>query len=317
MKQICVGAFGDVSQLHVREVADPVPARGEVTVAIHACGLNYSDLLQREGLYLGGPQPPFVPGIEATGIVIDRGPDVELAIGTRVMVVGRHGLHAERAAVPAASCLPLPYALTDTAGAAFPVSYLTAYHALITVAHARNGEVAVIHAAAGSLGTAAVQIAKLLGLHVIATASTEAKRARVRELGADEVVDYDGFVDAARVRGGAAIVLESIGGEVMRRSLHALAPLGRLVTVGLAGKDAPPIDVLKLIFKSQAILGLHLEAILARPDLVAAAIAWLLERVSTGAIAIQVGHMLPLAEIRAAHELLASRRSYGKIVLVP
>ena len=318
MKQVCVEGFGDASRVHLREVAEPEPAAGEVVLALRACGLNYSDLVQREGLYPGGPRPPYVPGAEASGIVIGRSPDVTtLELGARVMVVGRHGLQAERVAVPATRCFAPPEAMSDAEAAGFPVSFLTAYHALTTVAHARPGEVVVIHAAAGGLGTAAVQIAKLLGLHVIATTSTDAKRARVRALGADQVVDYDGFEAAARAHGGAAIVIESIGGDVQRQSLQILAPLGRLVMVGVTGKQARPIDPIKLIFKSHAILGLHLEAILGQAELVGPAIAWLLAHVRTGALVIQIGHTLPLAEVRVAHELLASRQSYGKIVLVP
>lgn len=318
MRQVYVDGFGDASHVRVREAAEPVPAAGEVVLAMRACGLNYSDLVQREGLYAGGPRPPYVPGAEGSAIVIERSPEVtELELGARVLVIGRSGLQAERVAVPAASCFVLPETISDVEAAAFGVSYLTAYHALTTVAHARPGEVAIVHAAAGGLGCAAVQIAKLLGLHVIATASTEEKRARVRALGADQVVDYDAFEAVARAHGGAAIVLESIGGEVLRRSLHVLKPLGRLVMVGVSGKQARPIDPIKLIFKSQAILGLHLEAILDQAELVGPVLRTLLEHVRAGALAIQVGHTFPLAEVRIAHELLASRQSSGKIVLLP
>lgn len=330
MKQVWIEGFGDVSHVHVREVAEPVAGEGEVVVAIAACSVNYADLMQRDGLYVGGPRPPFPPGAEAAGTVIACGPGVTaaasiaeaprvtpLAVGTRVMVTARGGLQAERAAVRAASCVPIPAPLGFSEAAAFPVSFLTAYHALTTVAHAAAGELVVIHAAGGGVGTAAVQIAKLLGLRVVATASTEDKRARVRALGADHVVGYDAFEATVRELGGAAVILESIGGEVLRQSLSVLAPLGRLVVFGVSGRDPRPIDSVKLLFRSQAVLGLHLDAIFARPDLLGPSVEWLLARVVDGRLAVQVHHTLPLADVRRAHELLASRESYGKIVLLP
>ncbi|MBA3455283.1 MAG: NADPH:quinone oxidoreductase family protein [Deltaproteobacteria bacterium] len=318
MKQVRIEGFGDVSQVHVREVAEPAAGEGEVVIAIAACSVNYADLMQREGLYVGGPTPPFAPGAEAAGTVLAVGPGVTaLAVGTRIMVTARGGLQAERAVVPVASCVPIPDGLTFTQAAAFPVSFLTAFHALTTVGRAVAGELVLIHAAAGGAGTAAVQIAKLLGLRVVATASTEDKRALARSLGADHAVDYDGFETTVRELGGAAIILESIGGEILRRSLSVLAPLGRLVVFGVSSRDPRPVDTVKLLFRSHAVLGLHLDAIFARPELLLPSLDWLLARVVDGRLAIQVGHTLPLADVRHAHELLASRQSHGKVVLVP
>ncbi len=314
MRQVRISVFGGIERLEIATVAEPVPAAGEVLVDVRACGLNFSDLVQREGLYVGGPTPPFVPGVEAAGIVIAHGRGVAApAIGARVVVAARGGLQAERVAVPATSCIELPAAVDFTAAAGFAVSYLTAYHALVTVAHAAPGELVLVHAAAGGFGSAAVQIAKCLGLHVVATASTEEKRARVRALGA-EAVGYDAFEAPARR---AAIVLDSVGGDVFRKSLAILAPLGRLVTIGATSGETRPLDAVKLVFRSHAVLGFHLDAILGRPDLLAPSLAWLLPRLASGELVVQVGHTLPLAEIAEAHALLASRASYGKIVLVP
>jgi NADPH2:quinone reductase len=205
-------------------------------------------------------------------------------------------------------------------GAAFPVQYLTAYHCLTTLAHAKGGETVLIHAGAGGVGTAAVQIAKLLGLRVMVTASTSEKRAKIMALGADAAVGYDEFESAARdFTGGRGpdICLESIGGEVFNRSLAMLPAFGRLVVYGAAGREAQPIDTLKLFFRSQGVLGFHLNAIFARPDLLLSSLTALLGWIAAGKIKIQIGHTFPLAEIRQAHELIASRQSYGKIVLLP
>jgi NADPH2:quinone reductase len=318
MKQVQVDGFGDLDHLQLIDAPDPTPGDGEVVIEIAACSLNFSDLLQRQGIYVGGPRPPFVPGVEAAGTVIAHGPNVsEPALGARVIALARGGLHAGRAAVSAASCIALPDSLDFIAGAAFPISFLTAYHALTTVAHSVAGELVVVHAAAGGVGTAAVQIAKLLDLRVLATASTDDKRAKLLSLGADLISGYEGFDAIARDCGGAAIVLDSIGGDVCQRSLRILTPLGRLVAIGASSGDVRPIDLVKLMFTSRAVLGLHLDAILSRADLLAPSLDWLFARIAAGELAIQVGQPLPLADIRRAHELLASRASYGKIVLVP
>jgi NADPH2:quinone reductase len=321
LKQVRVNGFGSVAQLELADAQEPEPRAGEVVLEVRACGLNYADLAQREGSYLGGPRPPFVPGVEAAGVIVACGAGVtRLARGDRVVAIGSGGLHAQRATVPSAWCRPLPGALGFVEGAAFGVSFLTAYHALVTVAHAERDEVVLIHAAGGAVGTAAVQLARTLGLRVVATASSAAKRERVRALGAECVVDYDGFESAARALSagaGPAIVLASSGGDVLRRSLGLLAPLGRLVLFGLAGGAAAPIDPVKLLYRSQAVLGLHLDAILRRADLLERSLSRLLEQLAAGTLAVQVGHVLPLAEIRAAHTLLASRERYGKIVLEP
>jgi NADPH2:quinone reductase len=318
MKQVRVEAFGGVDQLHVVDAPEPVPGPGEVVLAVEACGVNYADLMQREGMYLGGPKPPYTPGVEAAGTVVAHGPGVAApALGARVVVLGKGGLQAERAAVPAERCVGVPAALDAVRAAAFPVTFLTAYHALTTVGRATAGEVVVIHAAGGGVGTAAVQLAKQLGLRVVATASTEAKRARVKALGADVVVGYDGFEDAVRALGGASLILESVGGEITKRSLAVLSPLGRLVIYGVAGKDARPIDPIKLLFKSQAVLGLHLDAIVARPDLLRPSLSRLLADVTAGTLSIEVGATFPLSDVRLAHSHIASRQSYGKVVLLP
>ena len=334
MKAIRVKAFGDVDQLEIVALPEPVPDKHEVVVQVKACGLNYADVMQREGFYPGGPKPPYIPGLEAAGLVESLGPEADdpgspsgqpawgggsLSVGSRVVVL-TPGAHAERVRANARACIRLPETMSFNEGAAFPVQYLTAYHCLITLAHATAGETVLIHAGAGGVGTAAVQISRLLGLRVIVTASTSDKRAKIMELGADAAVGYDEFEVAAReLTGGRGpdICLESIGGEVFRRSLAIMPALGRLVVYGAAGKEPQPIDTLKLFFRSQAVLGFHLNAIFERPDLLVSSLTALLTWIAEGKLKIQIGHTFPLTEIRKAHELIASRQSYGKIVLVP
>src|SRR5262249_20302598 len=156
---------------------------------------------------------------------------------------------------------------------AFPVQYLTAYHALTTVGRAEPGETVLVHAAAGGGGTAAIQIGKLLGLRMIGDASSEEKRKRGLELGADEAVCYDGFDQNVAGKNAPAVILEAVGGDVFRRSLAILPSLGRLVVFGAASKDVQPIDTLKILFRSQAVLGLHLSSIFERPALLSRSLA--------------------------------------------
>jgi NADPH:quinone reductase len=321
MKAIRVDAFGGVEVLQFVERSKPEPREGEVLVRVEASGLNYSDVMQREGLYPGGPKPPYFPGVEAAGVVESMGAqsNISTPVGSRVMCLTAGGAQAEYVLAHERACIPLPDKISFAEGAAFPVQYLTAYHALTTLAHATEGETVLIHAAGGGVGTAAVQIARLLGLRVVGTASTQAKRERVFELGAERAVGYEDFEAAAReITGGRGpdIILETVGGDVMRRSLALLPSLGRMVIIGFASRESPAIDSLKLLFRSQGVLGFHLNAILERCELMQASVARLLSWLSVGQLKIQIGHTLSLSEIRQAHQLLASRQNYGKVVLL-
>ena len=314
MRAIQVKGFGGVDQLELVELPDAQPQPGQVRIHVEASGLNYADVMQREGLYPGGPKPPFIPGLEAAGVVEEGN---AFPAGTRVMAMASGGCHADLVCVNATACIPLPDSMSFTEAAAFPVQYLTAYHALTTCGRATEGERVLIHAAAGGVGTAAVQIAKLLGLHVIATASSAEKRQRVLDLGADEAFGYDEFDQKLAGKNAPVLILEAVGGDVFRRSLAILPSLGRLVVFGAASKQVEPIDTLKLLFRSHTVMGLHLNAIFERPALLGGSLKQLLGWIEQGKLKMQVGHVLPLAQIREAHELIASRRSYGKIVLVP
>jgi NADPH:quinone reductase len=321
MRTVRVNRFGGVEGLELIHAPNPVPVEGEVLVRVKACGLNYADVLQREGLYLGGPKPPYFPGAEAAGVVESVGPGVTSpSVGSRVAVIAANRMQADRVIAKASSCIFLPDAISFTEGAAFLVQYLTAYHALTTIAHAAEGETVLVHAAGGGFGTAAVQLAKLLGLKVVGTASTADKRTRVIGLGADIASSYDDFEKVVRelTHGhGPDIVLETIGGDIFSRSLAVMPALGRLVMIGATSKKVPPIDAYKLLFRSQSVLGFHLSALLGRAESVRPSVERLLKWIGDGKVRIQIGHTLPLSEIREAHNLISSRASYGKIVLIP
>src|ERR1041385_2783004 len=234
MRAVQVKGFGDVDQLELVELPDPEPQAGQVRIRVEASGFNYADVMQRAGLYPGGPKPPFIPGLEAAGVV-EAGEG--LPIGARVMTVSPGGCHAERLCVYAAGCMPIPESMSFVEAAAFPVQYLTAYHALTTVGRAVSGETVLIHAAAGGVGTAAVQIGERLGLRVGGTAASKAKRARVLELGADETLSYEEFDQKLNGKNAPTLILEAVGGDVFRRSLAILPSLGRLVVFGAASNE--------------------------------------------------------------------------------
>jgi NADPH:quinone reductase len=323
LKTVEVQGFGGPERLAWIPAPTPRPGAGELLLRLAACGLNHADLLMRQGTYLGGPRPPFRPGMEAAGTVEELGPAAPAGApvpGTRVAAVAASGLQATHAVVPAAACVALPEGLPWEQAAALPVTHLTAYHALVTVARAEPGEVVLIHGAAGGLGSAAVQIARRLGLRVVATASTPEKQARACALGAERAAGYDDFERAVReLTGGRGpdLVLETIGGDVMRRSLRLLPPLGRLVVLGMVSQSAPAVDCVQLLFRSQAVLGFHLRALLDRDDLIAPSLRRILGWIAAGEVTVEIGQVLPLSEVRRAHELLANRRATGKVVLVP
>ncbi|UCE04639.1 MAG: NADPH:quinone oxidoreductase family protein [bacterium] len=321
MKAAYVKGFGDVDMLQIADVPIQEPGKGEVLVRIKACGLNYADVLQRLGIYPGGPKPPYIPGMEASGVVEAHSAEItKPAIGTPVIMLAQCGMQAEYAVINANFCTPLPDDLSFSEGAAFPVQYLTAYHALTTVANAQPTETVLIHAAGGGFGTAAVQIGKLLGLKVIGTASNNEKRKRILSLGADMAVAYDSFEQACRKltnQQGPDIIIETVGGNIFRRSLAILPPFGRLIVIGMSSQQIEKIDTAYLLFRSKSVLGFHLNALLTKGNLISSSIMKIFNWIRQGKLRIQVGHTFPLSEIRQAHKLALSRKSFGKIVLIP
>jgi NADPH2:quinone reductase len=323
MKAVEVSAFGGVENLAVVDRPDPEPGPGHVSVKVEAAGVNYADVMMRRGLYSGGPKPPFVPGLEIAGTVEAVGDGVTtVAPGDAVTALVSSGGYAERVLAPAAAVMPRPPGLSAEAGAAFSVNFFTADLALHFAGDVRPGKTVLVHAAAGGVGTAAVQLAKRAGARVIATASSREKLDRVAALGADVIVDYtkEDFLEVVRreTNGeGVDIVLESVGGDVFDKSVAALRPLGRLVVFGIASADPRRPDPRELLFRNLWVIGLHLGKLMGMPEIVGPAAARLFGLLAAGEIAPQVGHVIPLAEAARAHELLSDRASYGKIVLVP
>ncbi|HLC20663.1 MAG TPA: NADPH:quinone oxidoreductase family protein [Candidatus Methylomirabilis sp.] len=225
MKAIRVHEPGGPEALQYEEAPDPRPEPGEVLIRVEAAGINFADTLARKGLYPTSTPPPFIPGFEVAGTVIEVGAGVkEITRGERVTGFAPKGGYAELAVMPAASAIPVPEPMTFEEAAAFPIVFLTAYHALKSFGRLRQGESVLIHAAGGGVGTAAVQLAKVWGARVFATAGSDEKLSGVKGLGADEVLNYRTADFAEAVRRwtggrGVDIILESVGGEVFEKSL--------------------------------------------------------------------------------------------------
>ena len=313
MRAIQITRFGGPEVLELVDLPDPVPTDGLVVIDVDAAGVNYADTHQTEDSYLSRQQLPLVPGVEVVG---------HDPAGRRVLAVPVAGGYAEKTLAHPATTYPVPDGVDDLAALAMLVQGATAWHLLRTSTHLVPGESVVVHAAAGGVGSIAVQLAKAWGAgRVIATASTEDKRALAIELGADVAIsaDDEGLRDRLREANGGQpvdIVLEMTGGAVFDASLAALAPFGRLAIFGMAGRKPPsPINAGELLSKSRAVIGFWLAHCFARPPLMTTPLAELFGMVEDGRLRVVDGGRYPLADARVAHEALLARRTVGKILL--
>ena len=288
--------------LGVEDVPDP---DGDTVVEVRAAGVNFADLLIRRGLYPQMPELPYVPGSEVAG-------DLD---GRPVLALTRSsgGGYAERVAVDAAWTFPLPEGASYAAGAGFLLTYLTAYVPLHRQVRVTPASTVLVHAGAGGVGCAAVQLAKNLGARVIATASTSEKRAVARDNGADEAISYD---DLDGVR--ADVVIDPVGGEVFTRSLPLLNPLGAIVAVGFAGGLWEDPSVQWLVGRNAGVIGIYLGRLMRHdPGYVRECALELLGMWTRGEIDPVIGARFPLDDADDAHALIDQRRHWGKVVLEP
>jgi NADPH2:quinone reductase len=315
MRGIQLTEFGGPETLVVSDLPDPVPGEGQVVLDVLAAGVNYADTHQTEDSYLARQTLPMIPGSE----VVVRADD-----GRRLLGLIGAGGYAQKAAVDPKRMFEVPDGVTDAQALTTLVQGATAWHLLRTSAHLQEGETVVVHAGAGGVGTLAIQLATRWGAgRVIATASSEDKRALTLELGADVAVDSrrDDLTEALREANGGSgvdVVLEMTGGPVFDRSLAALAPLGRLVTFGMAARTPPsPVDPRQLLSRSTAVIGFWLVHVVQRPGLFAEAVTDLIGLIADGAIRPVIGATYPLDRAADAHRSLLSRESVGKLVLDP
>jgi NADPH2:quinone reductase len=315
MRAIQVTEFGGPEVLRLVDLPTPEPGDGEVLVRVSRAGINYADTHQRQNTYLAAAQLPLVPGIEVAGVREDTGERVVAMCGT--------GGYAEYATAPAALTVPIPDGVDDGTALALVLQGLTAWHLYRTSARVQEGESVVVHAAAGGVGSLAVQLGKAMGAgRVIATASSEEKRALALELGADAAVDAapEGMAERLiEANGGQRVdvVFEMAGGEVFEQSLTALAPFGRVIAYGNASGEANTVATGRLMRRSAAVVGFWLMHLLGRPEMVAGPLADLFARAARGDLRAVVGATYPLADAAQAHTDMQARRTTGKLLLDP
>ena len=313
MRGIQISEYGGPEVLQLVELPDPTPADGFDVVEVLAAGVNYADTHQTDNSYLSPTTLPVVPGSEVVGRTAD---------GRRVSALVGSGGYAEKALAPRGLSFDLPDEVSDGAALALLVQGLTAWHLLRTCARLRAGESVVVHAAAGGVGTLAVQLAKEWGAgRVIGTASTADKRELAESLGADVTVaaDVPDMNAALREANGGEkvdVVLEMVGGPTFDGSLRALAPFGRLITFGMASRVPPsPIDPGRLMVGSKMVMGYWLVDCLRDLSMVTGPMKELLDLTAAGRLTPIVGATYPLAEARRAHEDMRARATTGKVVL--
>jgi NADPH2:quinone reductase len=316
MKAIVVERFGGPEVLRLVDVSEPRPSDGQIALNVSAAGVNYADTHQAENSYHAPARLPLIPGAEVVGTAPG---------GQRVVaLLPGGGGYAERALVSPGLSVAVPDGVKDGQALAVILQGLTAWHLLRTSARIQPGESVVVHAAAGGVGTLAIQLARRFGAgRVIAAASTAEKRALALDLGADDTVhgqaaDLTGAILEANRGEPVDIVLEMVGGSTFAASYDALAPFGRLVSYGVAGRRIPdPVDVVALNRDSRGVLGFWLAHCFRSPAMFRPPVRELLGLVADGALRTVVGAVYPLGDARRAHEDLRARRTVGKLVLDP
>ncbi|HEY8155456.1 MAG TPA: NADPH:quinone oxidoreductase family protein [Myxococcota bacterium] len=324
MRAIVVDRLMEPRDLRVAEIPAPAVRPGCLEIEVHAAGCNFFDILMVQGKYQVKPPFPFVPGAEVAGVVRAVGEGVKgFAKGDRVLSSAGLGGFAEIAVVPAASAYPMPEGMSFAEGAALPIIYPTSYAGLVFRAHLKAGETLLVHAAAGGVGIAAVQIGKALGARVIATAGGPEKLEIARANGADETIDYakEDFVERVKqLTGGkgADVIYDSVGGDTFDQSLKCIAWNGRLLVIGFAGGRIPEVKANRILLKNISIVGLHWGAhVQNEPARIPETFRALFDLYRQGKIRPVIFKTYPLEEVSVALEALASRKTWGKVVVSP
>ena len=315
MKAAVITRYGGPEVLEVRMAPDPQPKPAQVVVRVEAAGLNFADIMAAQGGYPGTPEPPLVAGREFAGRREDT--------GERVMGYTQSRAFAEKIATSPDLLWPVPEKWSANEAAAFPVNYFTAYFAYWKAGLAdeqARGKRVLIHAVAGGVGTAAVEIGSVLGLEMYGTASSDEKLAQVQKLGLQHPINYKRDDYEAKIReltggGGVDAVLEMLGGEHVAKSARCLSFFGSVITYGSASGERASLDPRILYDKQTSVHGLWLAKMSQRADLMRPAWAQLKQWIDAGRLHPVVGHVLPLEKVADAYRLLMERKNFGKVVL--
>lgn len=325
IEAIVIEQHGDASQLKLQQLAEPQPGPGQVLIRTHLTSVNFADIQARRGNYDAGKTPPFIPGLDCVGTVEALGDGVRgIKVGTRVAAFPSTGSYATHVVAPITLVYLVPEELPDEAVVGLTV-LLTAYNTLTLAGRLTPGEAVLIQAAAGGVGSTAIQMARALHAgQVIGTVGSEEKRGFVSQLGADTVINYrehEEFAPAvleATGGGGADLILDSVGGSVLDQSVTCLAPFGRLVAFGQSSGRPADIRSSLLHRQNRAIIGYssgHYRKF--RPETLRPSVAAVFQLLLSGSVQVQVGARFPLKDARAAHELVERRESTGKVLLNP
>jgi len=308
----------------VQELPDPAPGPGQVLIDVQAAGVNFPDTLIIEGRYQFKPDPPFVPGGEASGVVIAVGEGVDgIAAGDRVISVGTHGHFATRLVSDARTVVPFPDEMDPVTASGFVLTYLTSHYALRDRAGLQAGETLLVLGAAGGVGLATVEIGKAMGARVIAAASSPAKLAVCAEHGADELLDYSSEDLKARLSEltdgrGVDVVYDPVGGVYSEQALRRMAWGGRFLVIGFAAGEIPRIPLNLTLLKSCSIIGVFWGAFSMRePERNRALLEELFDWYREGKVRPLVSATYPLERAAEALREITERRARGKIVLIP
>ncbi|MBN9656254.1 zinc-binding dehydrogenase [Halobacillus sp. GSS1] len=324
MKAIQFKEYGGPSVLEKVDVDRPELEAGEVLLKVHAIGVNYADTARREGAYVVPTPLPFIPGAEVAGVVEEVGEGVSrVSQGDRVVTLVGSGGYAEYVKTKESTLIPIPNEVTDETAVALPLQGLTAYHILTTMGRLEKGETVLIHAAAGGVGSLAVQLAKHFGAgKVIATASSEEKLKLARDLGADHAINYthpnwrEEVLEATDGRG-VDLALEMAGGDIFHETVKCMRAFGRVVVYGVASGEPAQMYPSGLMNRNLSVIGFFLPQIMKKPVLFEKSLNHLLKMIKSGDLKLTVGGVFHLDEAAHVHEVMQARKTKGKLVLKP
>ena len=321
MKAVRINEFGGLEVLQWEDVPEPTPRAGQVLIKVDSAGVNYADIMRRQGNY-PGPDLPATLGLEAAGTITDLGEGVSgLSVGQRVMAMGPQG-NAEFVAVNANYVFPYPETVDPVQAGGMPIVFLTAYHLLKTRGQIQPGETVLIQAGASGVGTVAIQLAKAWGARVITTASSPEKLDLARSLGADETINYVAQDFEEEVRqltngNGVELVLECVGGPVLEKSVRCVASYGKLISFGNASGTPASLLGADIFGANRTVIGFSMGRSpmgrLNHQD----AMDELFPMLAQGQVRLVVDRVLPMAEAAKAHQHLSNRGSQGKVILTP
>ncbi len=339
MKAVWIPKYGKPDVLEVREATDPAPGPGEVRIRVRASGINFADIMARQGLYQDAPPPPMVVGYEVSGVIDAVGESVvDRREGERVIALTRFGGYADTVCVDAGQTHVLPEQMSFEEGAGLPVTYLTAYHMLFNVFRVRPGDHVLIHQAAGGVGTAASQLCRSVGGVVTYGTASKAKHDYVRDNGCDHPIDYHTVDYAEEIRKltdgrGVDAVLDALGGEDWKKGYSLLRPGGLLIPFGWANmakhgkrkvthvlgqvRRMPWWTPMRLMHENKGVAGVNMGHLWDEQELMEAAFTALLGLYEQGAIAPRVDRSFALEQAADAHAYIEAGQNLGKVLLTP